>query len=174
MAQITSDPELAPYFVCAASPHPSINLEEMVYEGDSLGLFKSVKCPTLLMPAIGDSDEYREGLLDHSTQWHSKFRLHTIKTHCRRIVHRSSFRRLRNYRLPLYAAWFLHSWRCIKSRYFRRSHSRSNRSNVIFCQILTLQMQSNSWLWLAKSFSIRVFDEWFTLVCYPLAVRLFY
>jgi hypothetical protein len=68
MAHITSDPELAPHFACAASPHPSINLEDMVYAGDTLGLLKSVKCPTLLMPASGDSDEYRQGLLDRCSQ----------------------------------------------------------------------------------------------------------
>ena len=61
MAQITSDPEMASHFVCAASPHPSIHLENVVYGGETLNLMKSVKCPTLLMPAIGDPDEYRTG-----------------------------------------------------------------------------------------------------------------
>jgi hypothetical protein len=63
MAQITSDPEMAQHFVCAASPHPSITLEEGVYAGDTLSLMKSMRCPTLLMPANGDPDDYREGSL---------------------------------------------------------------------------------------------------------------
>ena len=133
MAHVTSDPELAPHFVCSASPHPSVNLEDMVYEGDTVALLKSVKCPTLLMPANGDSDEYRKGLLGHQ----SKFKLNNINAYSRRLFHRSSSRRLGNDRLPLYAAWFFQSWRCIESRYFRRSHSRSNRNCVLFCQFLT-------------------------------------
>jgi hypothetical protein len=66
MAQITSDAEMAPYFSCAASPHPSITLEDSVYGGNSLDLMKSMKCPTLLMPAMGDPDEYRAGLYYYS------------------------------------------------------------------------------------------------------------
>jgi hypothetical protein len=66
MAQITSDPEMAPHFSCAASPHPSITLEDSVYGGNTLDLMKSIKCPTLLMPAIGDPDEYRAGSSDYS------------------------------------------------------------------------------------------------------------
>jgi dienelactone hydrolase len=63
LAQITSDSEMAPHFVCAASPHPSITLEEGVYSGNTLSLMQSMRCPTLLMPANGDPDEYRAGLL---------------------------------------------------------------------------------------------------------------
>ena len=62
MAHIVSDPEMASHFVCAASPHPSIHLENIVYGGETLNLMKAVKCPTLLMPAMGDPDDYRSGL----------------------------------------------------------------------------------------------------------------
>ena len=61
MAHLTSDPEMAPHFACAASPHPSITLEESVYGGSTLDLVQSIRCPTLLMPASGDPDDYRAG-----------------------------------------------------------------------------------------------------------------
>lgn len=43
--------DLSNAFVCAALPHPSINLEERVYGGSLLELMSRVNRPVLLMPA---------------------------------------------------------------------------------------------------------------------------
>jgi hypothetical protein len=91
MAQITSDPEMAHHFACAASPHPSIHLENIVYGGETLDLMKSIKCPTLLMPAIGDPDDYRTGLPE---QQHGLICTHPL---CRRLVAGSTSRGLCNF-----------------------------------------------------------------------------
>jgi hypothetical protein len=71
MAHLTSDPEMAIHFACAASPHPSVTLEETVYGGITSDLMKSIKCPTLLMPASGDPDDYRAGLPQNRSLVHA-------------------------------------------------------------------------------------------------------
>jgi hypothetical protein len=100
MAHVTSDPEMAPCFACAASPHPSITLEEGVYGGITLDLMKTIKCPTLLMPATGDPDDYRAGLTEYRGP------VYTFLTLDRRLVIFSSSCRFCHDRLPLDAAWF--------------------------------------------------------------------
>lgn len=41
----------AEHFVCGASPHPSMQLENMVFGRDTLALFSAVNKPLLLLPA---------------------------------------------------------------------------------------------------------------------------
>ncbi len=48
---VLADPELSSKFVCAALPHPSINLEERMFGGSLPNLFSRVQRPLLLLPA---------------------------------------------------------------------------------------------------------------------------
>lgn len=50
MAHALSGP-LAEHFVCGASPHPSMQLENTVFQRDTLALFGAVNKPLLLMAA---------------------------------------------------------------------------------------------------------------------------
>mmetsp|Transcript_120349 Transcript_120349/g.236521 ORF Transcript_120349/g.236521 Transcript_120349/m.236521 type:complete len:264 (+) Transcript_120349:72-863(+) len=50
--------ELGESFVCGCIPHPSVQLENMIFQRNVLALFENVKKPLMLLNAKGDSEDY--------------------------------------------------------------------------------------------------------------------
>ena len=61
MAKALSDASFPASFVAGAIPHPSITLEEMIWQKDAKQLVSTITTPILLLPAGNDPDRYRQG-----------------------------------------------------------------------------------------------------------------
>lgn len=59
MAHMLSGP-LANNFLCGSIPHPSITLEEKLYQRDVATLVGTVNKPLFFMSTVGDPDEYKQ------------------------------------------------------------------------------------------------------------------
>ena len=61
LANFLADPNLPASVKAGVSWHPSVQLEEVVFGGDTIALLKKVQRPIKFLPASNDPEGYKDG-----------------------------------------------------------------------------------------------------------------